>query len=403
VAPVRLIPLALAVAACGTADARESLVTIDTLPGGIPVLTSAAPLDSGQWSLVHERDVRPGEGMPGELLDPQDLALADDGTLYVVEQSPAIVNVYGPDGAWLRSIGREGDGPGEFRVGFIGLAGDMLVLQDPRNSRAITFRTGDGSVVATRRTTCCYWSPIGVDTEGNVVARAMAPPDTTRGPGQAFMRFAAADTVVDSVYVLERKPDGETPYWRVGEGENIRMMISVPLQPQSTYQLHPNGQFVTGWGGEYRLRFSRDGADTTRIFTRPWTAEPVTQAEKEKIIEDRIAAMTANADFGLDEAVLRRSFDISKIPSLRPAFETTWIDREGRIWVRLPKADTAAVHLDLFDAEGRWLDVLSLAEPGWAETAYRPLAFSRTHLALAVEDEDGLPVVRIYRIERNGS
>jgi hypothetical protein len=68
--------------------------------------------------------------------------------------------------------------------------------------------------------------------------------------------------------------------------------------------------------------------------------------------------------------------------------------------VRLASADTTAVHLDLFDHEGRWLDQLTLPERGWVEQAYRPMAFSSTHLALGLEDEDGLPVIRIYRIER---
>jgi hypothetical protein len=351
------------------------------------------------WSLVHERDVRPGEGVPGELLDPQDLALADDGTLYVVESSPAVVNIYGPDGRYLRSIGREGEGPGEFRVGFIGLVGDTMVLQDPRNARATSFLIGDGSVITSRGTTCCYWAPIGIDSRGNAVVRAMQPSDTGRS-GQAFLRFPAGGTAVESLLVLERKPQGEDPRWTIGDGKRMMMMTPVPMSPQSIYHLHPTGEFLTGWGGEYRIRFSRDGADTSRIFSRPWVAEPVTAAEKQALVERRIAQMLGNGDFGLTEEQLRQSFEIDKIPNQRPAYETAWADRDGRIWVRLASADTAAVHLDLFDPEGRWLDQLTLAEPGWVEQAYRPMAFSRTHLAMALEDEDGLPVIRIFRIVR---
>lgn len=396
----RMMALAILPAACGTADARESLVRVDSLPGGIPVVTTAAPIDSGRWALVHERDVQPATGEAGELLDPQDLALTDDGSLLVVESSPAIINLYGPDGRFLKSLSREGDGPGEFRTGFIAQRGDTLVVQDPRNARATTLLISDGSVVATRPTTCCYWAPLGMDEHGNTVARAMPANDTVGDLGQSFVRFAAASTVVESLVVHEQKPAGETPMWQIGDGERMMMMTTVPMQPQSTYGLHPSGDFVTGWAGEYRLRFSRDGRDTTRIFTRPWTPEPVTAAEKERIVEQRIAQMLEGGGFSLTEEQLRKSFDITRIPDQRPAYETAWSDREGRIWVRLSKADTTAVHLDLFDAEGRWLDQLTLPEPAWVERTYRPMAFSRTHLALAVEDEEGLPIVRIYRIVR---
>ena len=68
--------------------------------------------------------------------------------------------------------------------------------------------------------------------------------------------------------------------------------------------------------------------------------------------------------------------------------------------MRLPKADTMAVHLDLFDANGQWLDQLRVAEPGWARSNRVPLSFNRTHVALALEDDRGLPFVRIFRIVR---
>lgn len=87
--PRRSCLLAVLVAACaGGGDDASDLFTIDTLPGGIPQVVSSAPIEPGQWSLVHERDVQPAEGEPGELLNPEDIALGEDGILYVVENSP---------------------------------------------------------------------------------------------------------------------------------------------------------------------------------------------------------------------------------------------------------------------------------------------------------------------------
>lgn len=398
----RLSVLAALLAACGTADARQALVTIDTLPGGIPVLTTASPLDSGRWALVHERDVQPAEGEAGELLEPASVALADDGTLYVVDQKPSIINVYGPDGAYLRSIGREGEGPGEFRTGFIAVRGDTLALQDPQNVRATTFLAGDGAVLASRASTCCYWAPIAIDRDGRVTARAMTQSDSAPA-GESFIRFALTGTAVESLQILEQKPDVETPMWTIGDGKSISMMTTVPLQPQVLYLPHPSGQFVTGWAGEYRLRYTRDGRDTTRIFGRPWTPLPVTADEKQQIVERRIAQMLGNDFFPLSEEQLRKSFDVTKIPDLRPAHEAGWADGEGRIWMRLSSADTTTVHFDLFDEEGRWLDQVSVIAPAWAASSYQPMAFSKTHLAIVLEGDDGLPVVRIYRIARSES
>jgi len=56
----------------------------------------------------------------------------NDGNLYMLDAQLNEVKVYGPDGEYLRSIGRQGEGPGEFRGGsssFLTPAGEIAVLQ----------------------------------------------------------------------------------------------------------------------------------------------------------------------------------------------------------------------------------------------------------------------------------
>ena len=101
----------------------------------------------------------------------------------------------------------------------------------------------------------------------------------------------------------------------------------------------------------------------------------------------------------ISDAMLDRSLDPDLIPATRPAYETFWTDPAGRTWVRVSTADTLQVTLDVFDAEGRWLDQLDVAEPLWAANSFIPVAFGADRLAIAIEDEAGLPLVRIYRIE----
>src|SRR5690606_730187 len=111
-------------------------------------------------------DVRPAEGEPGELMDPNDIALADDGTLYVVEANPSAINVYGPDGRFVKLLARNGSGPGEVEAAWIAVRGDTLAIQDPQASRGTTLDVRDGSLISTRATTCCYWYPIAIDGQG---------------------------------------------------------------------------------------------------------------------------------------------------------------------------------------------------------------------------------------------
>jgi hypothetical protein len=333
-------------------------------------------------------------------MEPNDLALADDGTLYVVEGDPTEINVYGPDGRFIKQLSREGSGPGEVQSAWIAVRGDTLAIQDPSQSRGTTINVRDGSVISTRPTTCCYWYPLGMDGQGRAVARMMLPPDTiTRKPRQGYVRFGMTGEATDTAIVPEvPEPDG-LKQWMVTRGNQGMFMRQVPLRPRGVHAVDPTGGFVTGWSGDYTLVVSANGGDTAMVFRRPFTPEPVTPALKQALV-DRVIAEFNDQEMGVTEAELRTAFDPAAIPDQRPAFEGIWVDREGRRWVRLSSADTTTVQFDLFDREGRWLDQLRLSSTEWPREAWQPTSFSRDRVAVILEGEDGLPVIRIFRIVR---
>ena len=135
------------------------------------------------------------------------------------------------------------------------------------------------------------------------------------------------------------------------------------------------------------------------VFRRPFTGEPVTAAQKQGIVDAVIASFDP-VQMGVTEDVLRRAFDPAAIPDQRPAFEGIWVDREGRRWVRLSSADTTKATFDLFDREGRWLDQVSVPGAEWPREAWQPASFARDRVAVILEGEDGLPLVRVFRIVR---
>ena len=58
------------------------------------------------------------------------LAFADDGSVYVVDQQLSQVSVFSPDGIFQRTVGREGEGPGDLRypgMAYVSAAGELRV------------------------------------------------------------------------------------------------------------------------------------------------------------------------------------------------------------------------------------------------------------------------------------
>ena len=149
----------LLAAACSSGESKAARARVDTLPGGIVRTMSEAPTgwadSTDAWKLVLEREIQPPEGDPGELFDPQDLAMNDRGEIFVKDQKPAVIKVFDASGNYLRSIGREGDGPGEFRTAFLAVRGDTVIAQDPQNSRVTAFDARTGQPVSNWRSTCC--------------------------------------------------------------------------------------------------------------------------------------------------------------------------------------------------------------------------------------------------------
>lgn len=395
------VALCVSVTACGDAEqSRGASLAIDTLPGGAVRTLSMAPSDSGGWALELLHEIQPPEGDSAELLQPSDIAITEDGTVLVAEGGSAHVKVFEPDGRYLRTIGRSGEGPGEFRDAWITTRGDTLFVQDPQVARGSSFLISTGEFITSRHTACCYWSPIAVDGSGRAVVPAMsAETDSAKGPSTSFVRSPFSSGVSDTVQVPYRASSERDAVWEVRDGDVTRFTVTVPLQPRDVQRADPQGGFVTAWTGEYLLRVSSDGRDTVALYGRPFTAAAVSAAEKQELVETRIRGMTSASGPGnVPEAVLRAAFKPDQIPNVRPPFETFHIDPAGRTWVRRSHADTSLVEFDLFSAERVWLDVVRGAGDQWPSTPWASIAWGRDRVAVPGEDAEGRPVVRVFAI-----
>jgi hypothetical protein len=255
-------------------------------------------------------------------------------------------------------------------------------------------------MLSERRTSNFYFFPIGIDGSGRAAVRMMTTdPDSTKANAQRFVRFGVNATSADTIDVVAGGSTTESKPWLVREGNRLVMGVVVPFQPRAFHAVDRVGAFLTGYSSEYVLRRTTSGADTTALFGRRWTPTSVSADEKAAVVEQRINEVHAN-NRQMATSTIRASFDPALIPDSRPAFEGIWVDTEGRTWVRRTDRDTTAALFDLFDRQGRWLDVLSIAAADWPKSPWMPLALGRREVAVPVEGEDGRPLIRVFKLER---
>src|SRR5690606_3453632 len=99
---------------------------------------------------------------------------------------------------WLRNIGREGDGPGEFRNGMFGIAGDKLFVQDPNNTRLTVFDTA-GTFLQSAPSQCCYWTNNFPTFSDGTIGIMGSAPAGAEDQGGAMYVTQLDGTVVDTI------------------------------------------------------------------------------------------------------------------------------------------------------------------------------------------------------------
>lgn len=379
--------LAGLVAAC-RGDSAPALArpSIDTLPGGIIAVHNTGPAgwaDTSGWRFIESARLTSDDADENGIINPRSVALDELGRLFVVEDAPAVIKVFEPDGRLVRTIGREGGGPGEYRSPIPGIHEGHLVVHDPNLARLSIFDTA-GTFLTSVPSPCCHFRQLPVTRNGTV---AIAGAGAREEFGGAFVRFTATGTLIDTVYVPK---DREQRYWEVTR-ETSQLRMSIPYTPGQQVAFAPNGDMVHGWTSEYRIAIGSGATDTTRVFSLDWTPVERPEGMRRALFDPMVERNVKNWGEGV-----RRIFRFEDIPATATPFEGLMVDPTGAIWARVFTGDTLRTHYDVFDSTGVYQG--RVVAPWRARGGLAWGAGDR--LAWHGENEDGYPEIRIYRLDR---
>ncbi len=137
------VALASLIAACG--EGGRAVRTMSRDSAGVTIVEADAVESSLEWSITRLARIEGTPTTPFYRFWSYNLAFRSDGGLYVVDSGEQVVHAFGPDGAWERTIGRPGQGPGEFSApGAPAAAADTLIVHDFGARGLLKFtRTGE--------------------------------------------------------------------------------------------------------------------------------------------------------------------------------------------------------------------------------------------------------------------
>lgn len=253
-------------------------------------------------------------------------ARPSDGMIFVLDAQVPIIRQYDADGRFVRNVGREGEGPGEYRrvSGMEILPDGRLAVWDGNEGRITVYDTA-GSYDASHRLggNLIPSESFGIDDDGNFY---VAVRDRSRTPGSGFSSpytFIALSPSGDSIGSIPcpLSERGSAPALIIAASEGLRE----PFQDERLCALTRSGRVITGHNRSYALDVTTS-AGVRRIVRH---VEPVELAGDER------AQWEAWLDF-FRRAMRERGRAGGPFPSLpatKPYYRRLWVDADNRTWV----------------------------------------------------------------------
>ena len=341
----------------GVFEANEAWTgTIDTLASGeLLVQNTDEPLwdEADMWQFVEE--IRLGTDADDKALIFGDIISFDvdgQGRVFVLDFQAQEISVFDSDGTFVRTIGSEGAGPGEFEQALsvdISQNGNVLVMQmlkaqlsifDPDGRYLRTESIGNPGVGLRP-------SPGGFDFGGRYNAVVVFFHDDF-SMTQAMARFDQSLTPLDTIAIPEASVEREAFTHESVKASGGRASIGelIPFQGSFEWRFSPTGNLWTLTTKEYELVELSPSGETLRRVSKEHDPVPVTEEEMDDVREEFQRFIN-----------LGGIVDWARIPDTKPAVVSFFSDDEGNLWVKREAAvpgDEGRV-FDLFHLEGRYL------------------------------------------------
>jgi hypothetical protein len=328
--PLCLAIIAVAAAACsdaGSGSANGVVVEREMIGDTTVVRTVAGSAWADTARLVEDLRIGALDGREevtfGRI---SQMAVGPDGSIFVFDDPATAIRQFDSTGAFVRTLGRRGQGPGEHRLvlGMAVLSDGRLATYDVQNQRLNLYSSSDGAsdgLALRTDATPIYGESFAVDTADRIHVLVGLRGAQARDRGRpAFLRVTLGDSTIDTLPL---------PTWP----ERPR---SVRLSPRGQWAMHPHGYFVAGMNDRYSFDLLRPTGGVLRIERSkgPPDFVPEERAEWEAELaaaDPDILAM----EISRGKAPVITYGDKPTLASVKPVYQSITAAADGRIWVRL--------------------------------------------------------------------
>jgi hypothetical protein len=318
----------------------------------------------------------------------------EDGNIFVTDWDRKRIQKYGPDGKYLLTIGREGQGPGEFKNVWepeFDKDGNLYVVDI--SQKRISFFSGDGRHIRqigfpqTNVSSSLYF-----DSRGHFLMAV----DEIKEEGQDGSRWETIVGLYDDKFqpmeVFHRENhEMKAPGGR--EEDSIAQSLAASMsdmafKPAPHYLLAPNDEIFFGFSNAYEIKVYSPEGKLARIIRKDSELSPVTARDKEQYENFQRAEFLRFLPAQVENAK-KKALKLIRYPKYKPVYQDFTIADNGWLFVIVTSQGNESTLLDVFDAQGRYIARTEAAIPA------EMLCFKKGK-AYAIATEDGYKSVKRY-------
>ena len=283
------------------------------------------------------------------------------GRLYILDQGEAHVYVFDPDGNYIKSIGKKGQGPGELHMPFTMTvtSGQELMVEDFRSE--IIFYSLEGDFIREIKTAKEAALRIFMDSRGNFFGTVIVYDE--EDPRYEVRKY---DPQMNRLASLGKSP---LPNAR-NEGFN-------PFGGAVMYAVRYDDHVICGSPEKYEHEVFDLEANLEMKIIKDYDPVEITKQEIDEVMEE-----------------IPQGMEVS-IPKYHNPFQWFGTDDEGRIFVRTHEQvkEGKGFYYDVFDVEGKFIAKVPLKR--------RPLLIKDNKFYAVEEDEQGFLSIKRYKVTWN--
>jgi hypothetical protein len=261
-----------------------------------------------------------------------------DGRIVVVNAGSRELRFYGPDGTYLMAVGREGDGPGEFREPYdlFRLRGDTLLVYDLKQGRVSVFGPLGQFVRSYRLPFPVLRQLVGAFPDGRLVAAHNYTYEV--GPDARFRRTPLVYVVYDRTGELtDTLARSVPPVSYRQRHRNVEVALPLPFgrSPVAAVGRH---RFYVGYSDVYEIKVYDDIGTLIKVVRR--RREPILVTREHIEAYRRATVGVGDGDSPvwdrIREArrhVMQDMLESVDLPETMPAFADLRVDEDNYIWV----------------------------------------------------------------------